>query len=33
VATQVELGVFGNLIVLDLTGDESAWVITPNDKP
>ena len=25
--------VFGNPIVLDLTGDESAWVIAPNDNP
>jgi hypothetical protein len=32
-ATEVEMEVFGNLIVLDLTGDESAWVIAPDDKP
>jgi hypothetical protein len=32
-ATQLVMEVFGNLVVLDLTGDESAWVIAPNDKP
>jgi hypothetical protein len=30
-ATQVGMEVFGNLIALDLTGDESAWVIALND--